>query len=458
MAEDETNLIRGEQPPALDDPHEGPSRNEDDVGYEMPQSCGKAFCDPSTRAHRFIILVFLCFLSFGSYYCSDNPGALQTQIESMMVVTTSEFSSLYSWYSWPNTVLCFLGGFLIDRVFGIRMGAIIFSTIIIVGQVVFALGALVNRFWLMQFGRFIFGVGRESLVVAQNAYSVCWFKDKELNTVFGLQLSISRLGSMANFMTMPVLFTSFSKLYSGTTGLGVTLLIPAFWCLLSMLCAVVLAVLDRRAARILKREAAQTGAFFVVDFVSSCLLECMNSLKHLQTFRHFIKLYALFLQTVQPAQGTLFCSTPYLITAFACPVFGILVDLVGRNLLWVTVAVVGTLVSHGLLAFTFFNPWVAMVYMGLNYSLLACAFWPLVAMVVPERQLGTAYGMMLSVQNLGLALISMVSGMIVDSSGYFMLEVFFLAWVCCALIACLLLLMVNATQGGVLNRGRTKKD
>ncbi|CAN7996985.1 unnamed protein product, partial [Ixodes pacificus] len=70
----------------------------------------------------------------GSYYCSDNPGALQTQIESTMVIKTSEFSSLYSWYSWPNTVLCFLCGFLIDRVFGIRMGAIIFSTIIIVGQ------------------------------------------------------------------------------------------------------------------------------------------------------------------------------------------------------------------------------------------------------------------------------------------------------------------------------------
>ncbi|EEC07925.1 transport protein, putative, partial [Ixodes scapularis] len=130
-------------------------------------------------------------------------------------------------------------------------------------------------------------------------------------------------------------------------------------------------------------------------------------------------------------EANLVDSIPYLISAFASPVFGILVDLVGRNLLWVTVAVVGTLVSHGLLAFTFINPWVAMVYMGLNYSLLACAFWPLVAMVIPERQLGTAYGMMQSVQNLGLALISMVSGMIVDSSGYFMLEVFFLAWLCC---------------------------
>ena len=31
--------------------------------------------------------------------------------------------------------------------------------------------------------------------------------------------------------------------------------------------------------------------------------------------------------------------------------------------------------------------------MGLAYSILACALWPLVAFLVPEHQLGTAYGM-----------------------------------------------------------------
>lgn len=33
-----------------------------------------------------------------------------------------------------------------------------------------------------------------------------------------------------------------------------------------------------------------------------------------------------------------------------------------------------------------------------------------------------------AVQNLGLAVISMVSGMIVDNGGYFMLEIFFIGW------------------------------
>lgn len=31
--------------------------------------------------------------------------------------------------------------------------------------------------------------------------------------------------------------------------------------------------------------------------------------------------------------------------------------------------------------------------MGLAYSMLASSLWPLVALIVPEYQLGTAYGM-----------------------------------------------------------------
>ena len=41
-----------------------------------------------------------------------------------------------------------------------------------------------------------FSIGGESLCVAQNNYAVIWFKGKELNMVFGLQLSIARVVSI----------------------------------------------------------------------------------------------------------------------------------------------------------------------------------------------------------------------------------------------------------------------
>ena len=71
----------------------------------------------------------------GSYFCYDNPGALQDIIKRDMDVSTSQYMTLYAWYSWPNVVLCFFGGFLIDKVFGIRLGAIIFAGFVTAGQV-----------------------------------------------------------------------------------------------------------------------------------------------------------------------------------------------------------------------------------------------------------------------------------------------------------------------------------
>lgn len=56
-------------------------------------------------------------------------------------------------------------------------------------------------------------VGGESLAVAQNTYAVNWFKGKELNLVFGLQLSMARLVRTPEFISctsisLPSLFIS----------------------------------------------------------------------------------------------------------------------------------------------------------------------------------------------------------------------------------------------------------
>ena len=120
-----------------------------------------------------------------------------------MNVTTAEFTSLYSCYSWPNVILPVVGGFLIDSVFGLRLGTIIFSVFILLGQLLLSLGAHCKSLVLMDVARFCFGIGGESLNMALNtcrftvysvklhlrclmtviADTVSWFKDKELNMV-----------------------------------------------------------------------------------------------------------------------------------------------------------------------------------------------------------------------------------------------------------------------------------
>ncbi|XP_074658451.1 lysosomal dipeptide transporter MFSD1-like isoform X2 [Tubulanus polymorphus] len=139
--------------------------------------------------------------------------------------------------------------------------------------------------------------------------------------------------------------------------------------------------------------------------------------------------------TFHPSSANAINSLVYIISAAASPVFGFCIDKSGKNLFWVNAGIIITLGCHACLAFTFINPYIPMSIMGLAYSNLASALWPMVSLVVPEYQLGTAYGIIQSVQNLGLAVISLVAGIIVDGHGYLMLELFFLAWLCCQLRA-----------------------
>ena len=69
-------------------------------------------------------------------------------------------------------------------------------------------------------------LGGESLCVAQNTYAVGWFQGSALNTVFGLQLSFSRMGSTVNMNVMQPLYKSLQGTMHGSPGyrvLGVAL-------------------------------------------------------------------------------------------------------------------------------------------------------------------------------------------------------------------------------------------
>jgi len=428
---------------------------------------GNCCTDPRSRCHRLVALILMCLLGFGSYFCMDNPAALQQETKDAMDISTYQFSLLYAWYSWPNVILPLVGGYLMDSVFGIRLGTNIFAFIICIGQVAFALGGVIDSFVLMQLGRFIFGIGGESLAVAQNTYAVSWFKGKELNMVFGFQLSIARVGSSVNFQVLSPLYNFISDTFdaAGHTALGWTLMISGSTCIMSFVCSVILGWMDKRADRILKKSTAETGEVVrlkdVIGFPLSFWLLSVICLAYYVAIFPFVSLGVPFFQKkfeFTQKNANFIASLPYLISAPASPVLGILIDKTGRNVLYVTVAIVITLICHVVLAFTFINPYFAIIIMGLSYSLLASALWPIAALIIPEYQLGTAYGMMQAIQNLGLALCNMLTGLIVDQEGYIWLELFFVFWLAIALVCTIVVWLMDISGDGYLNMGIQQRE
>ena len=68
-------------------------------------------------------------------------------------------------YSFPNTVLPFFGGIILDK-FGMRNGVMAFVLVNTLGQFIMYLGAARHNYNLVLGGRIIFGLGGECTSVA----------------------------------------------------------------------------------------------------------------------------------------------------------------------------------------------------------------------------------------------------------------------------------------------------
>ena len=65
---------------------------------------------------------------------------------------------------------------------------------------------------------------------------------------------------------------------------------------------------------------------------------------------------------------------------------------------------------------------------------------------------------MQAIQNLGLALITMLAGLIVDGHGYIWLELFFIFWLVVALVATIAIWLIDFSGDGYLNMGIQQRE
>ena len=106
-------------------------------------------------------------------------------------------------------------------------------------------------------------------------------------------------------------------------------------------------------------------------------------------------------------------------TILLTPFFGNLYDRKGKG---ATIMIYGALMLIGVhLLFTLpiLNQWwfatIVMIVLGIAFSLVPSAMWPSVPKIIPEKQLGTAYALIFWVQNIGLSMVPLLIGWILDT-------------------------------------------
>ena len=152
---------------------------------------------PSGRPYRFTVLTFAALMAFGSYFAYDSVGAIETTLISVFHTDRAAIGGMYSAYSLAAIFAVLGAGVLIDRL-GVRRASLICSTFVVVGA---AIVATAPSMPVMYAGRVIFGIGSESMIVAQSAITARWFTGKELAMAFGITLTVSRLGTLFSFNT-----------------------------------------------------------------------------------------------------------------------------------------------------------------------------------------------------------------------------------------------------------------
>lgn len=371
--------------------------------------------NPPPAVWRWAVLVAISVAMFGNYYAYDSIGPVADSLQRLLGFSDTQIGTLNAIYSFPNIVMVLVGGVIVDR-FGTRLSTLIFAIICTIGAVLTAISPL---FPVMAAGRLVFGLGAESMIVAITVAIGQWFVGRQLGFAFGVNLSIARAGSYSADLST----TWFSGLYE--RGWQPPLVLAAGVTVIAVLACIVYYALERGAAR--RFDLAQPSAtdrFVWSDLwrfdrsywyiVGLCVTFYSVIFPFRSTFaiKYFQHAHGLSLQEAGALNGYVF-----LAAIFATPAFGLMVDRLGHRAAFMAFGSLLLAATFPILGYTQASLWVSTVLIGAAFSLVPAVIWPAVPYLVEPSRLGTGYGLMTMVQNIGMMLCNLGAGVLNDANG-----------------------------------------
>ncbi|CAD7926752.1 unnamed protein product [Amoebophrya sp. A25] len=407
---------------------------------------GTATAPPRHNPFRWSVLALTCLGLFGQFYAYDNPSTLYNAIEDHFAgkdasatagaakntqappsaaPTASEdpnfnihFNLLYTLYSCPNVVLPLLGGVFMDRV-GVKVSVMVLTAFVVAGAALVTAGCWAKSWMLMWAGRVLFGVGGESLQVAQNALIFTYFEGAEIATAMGLNLCVARMGSSVNAVVTPQIaqWCGGSPVIPFLVGFGMC--VASAW-------ANFLSV-SRESIKCGKKSTV-SGDEKDHDSPPSSLNEILHASPN---YWILVALCVLIYGAILPFNNIaqpLFVATTYsgeptavasahasqasammfMISAFATPFVGKFIDKYGQRPLLMAIAASQMLMTHA--SMMNLSPYAASISLGIVYTAFAAVLWPSIPLTLPRHCVGTGYGVCTALQNGGLALFPIIVG------------------------------------------------
>ena len=392
-----------------------------------------------SRTACWIALACLVVPMFASYFFDDMFSTLSHIFRDPDMLQLGWDSADYGFYAGGYSFLCVCGGHVICRilldVFGVRTVGSIFVGLMIAGAAI-VLTALLSgmspdiTLTIAYIGCMLFGLGSEIAGVAVTRSIAKWFKGRNVALAMGLQLSIARLGTATAFILAPILvaekpagetYTLAETARPAITGLAMLLAGGILWA--------VFVALDARFDKdagiaTSKGKVKEEDRFRFSDIIKVLVNPRFLMIALLCVFFYccIISFKKFGTSIVIPRFGMDVDSAKWMITMIPfftvifTPLFGALVDKVGKATTWMIAGAALVLTSHLIMAFApqgiAFYGFLAISLLGVGYSLVPSAMWPTVPKIIPERNLGTAFSLIYWVQNMGMLLVPVFVGRI----------------------------------------------
>lgn len=393
---------------------------------------------------RWIALGLISLTMFFAYFFVDVAAPLKTLLEQDPYFWSNEtFGMLGGSEFFLNVFAGFLilSGIILDKM-GIRFTLRLSGALMLIGGTIkwyalttgfaetgFAqtldsfIPAVPASAKLAFFGFAIFGVGVEMAGITVSKTIVKWFKGKELALAMGLEMAIARLGVFAVFQLSPI--------FAKEGGVSNSLFFGVLFLIVGFLTFLIYTFMDKRLDKETGGiELAPEDEFKVSDlgkilsnpgFLAIAGL-CVLFYSAIFPFQKFATDMLSSKLDIEIAVASRYVSFFPIGAMVLTPFIGAFLDFKGKGATMMIYGAILLTISHLIFALvpeSAFTPAVAIltiVILGTAFSLVPASMWPSIPKIVEDRYLGSAYGLIFYIQNIGLLLVPMLIGFALSAS------------------------------------------
>jgi len=403
----------------------------------MTETIRKTLRDSKTA--RWIALLLISLTMFAAYFFVDVVAPLQNLLETEYKWTPEVFGMLGGSEFFLNVFAFFLilSGIILDKM-GIRFTLITSGLTMVLGASL-KYYALTTGFQTTAFAGFldsfltyipasaklafigfaIFGVGVEMAGITVSKTIVKWFKGKEMALAMGLEMATARLGVFAVFRLTPVFAENggvSNSVFWGLALLCIGFITFAVYTFMDF-------TLDKQMG-VSKETTAPEDEFKVSDlkkiFTNPGFLTiaglCVLFYSAIFPFQKFATDMLASKLSIDSKTAAAYFSYFPIGAMVLTPFIGYFLDIKGKGATMMFFGAILLTVSHLIFALVpadVFSVPIAIgtiVILGTAFSLVPASMWPSLPKIVEDRYLGSAYGSIFWIQNIGLLAVPILIG------------------------------------------------